>query len=182
MAAGAARVDGHCPRRRRTEHLQLGQLHQSRPDQEIRGDLQGQGHDHRLRLERHGAGQDPPGGHGFDIVVPSQTYVPIWINEGLLLEPSPDQMPNFKNIDPGMGRCPNSIRAATTPFRGSGALSASSSTPTSTRATSTRSAHPLRSAGRAHGQDQCRARDERRDACRDHAISAASAAPTTRSF
>ena len=29
------------------------------------------------------------GGHGFDIVVPSASYVPIWINEGLLLETAP---------------------------------------------------------------------------------------------
>jgi spermidine/putrescine transport system substrate-binding protein len=39
------------------------------------------------------------GGHGFDIVVPSGNYVPIWINEGLLLETRPDQMDNFKNIE-----------------------------------------------------------------------------------
>ena len=39
------------------------------------------------------------GGHGFDIVVPSASYVPIWINEGLLLETRPDQMENFKNVD-----------------------------------------------------------------------------------
>jgi spermidine/putrescine transport system substrate-binding protein len=38
------------------------------------------------------------GGHGFDIVVPSQNYVPIWIQEGLLLETRPDQMENFKNV------------------------------------------------------------------------------------
>ncbi|MEM9331077.1 MAG: extracellular solute-binding protein [Pseudomonadota bacterium] len=38
------------------------------------------------------------GGHGFDMVVPSSSYVPIWINEGLLLEARPDQMPNFKNM------------------------------------------------------------------------------------
>jgi spermidine/putrescine transport system substrate-binding protein len=38
------------------------------------------------------------GGHGFDIVVPSQNYVPIWIQEGLLLESRPDEMPNFKNV------------------------------------------------------------------------------------
>src|SRR4029078_9159406 len=29
------------------------------------------------------------GGHGFDIVVPSASYVPIWIQEGLLLESRP---------------------------------------------------------------------------------------------
>jgi spermidine/putrescine transport system substrate-binding protein len=40
------------------------------------------------------------GGHGFDIVVPSASFVPIWVNEGLLLETRPDQMENFKNIDP----------------------------------------------------------------------------------
>ena len=40
------------------------------------------------------------GGHGFDIVVPSANYVPIWVREGLLLEARPDQMENFKNVDP----------------------------------------------------------------------------------
>jgi spermidine/putrescine transport system substrate-binding protein len=39
------------------------------------------------------------GGHGFDIVVPSANYVPIWVNEGLLLETRPDQMENFKNVE-----------------------------------------------------------------------------------
>ncbi|MGE4244537.1 MAG: extracellular solute-binding protein [Parvibaculaceae bacterium] len=39
------------------------------------------------------------GGHGFDIVVPSASYMQIWINEGLLLESRPDQMENFKNMD-----------------------------------------------------------------------------------
>ena len=38
------------------------------------------------------------GGHGFDMVVPSSSYVPIWIEEGLLLESRPDQMSNFKNM------------------------------------------------------------------------------------
>jgi spermidine/putrescine transport system substrate-binding protein len=38
------------------------------------------------------------GGHGFDMVVPSQNYIPIWISEGLLLETRPDQMENFKNV------------------------------------------------------------------------------------
>jgi spermidine/putrescine transport system substrate-binding protein len=40
------------------------------------------------------------GGHGFDIAVPSGNYLPIWITEGLVLEARPDQMENFKNIDP----------------------------------------------------------------------------------
>ena len=40
------------------------------------------------------------GGHGFDIVVPSATYVPIFVGEGVLLETRPDQMANFKHVDP----------------------------------------------------------------------------------
>ncbi len=40
------------------------------------------------------------GGHGFDIVVPSASFVPVWIQEGLLLETRPDQMENFKHVDP----------------------------------------------------------------------------------
>ncbi|MCM2398328.1 extracellular solute-binding protein [Rhizobium sp. S95] len=40
------------------------------------------------------------GGHGFDIVVPSASALPIFINEGLLLESRPDQLENFKNVDP----------------------------------------------------------------------------------
>ncbi len=40
------------------------------------------------------------GGHGFDIVVPSSQVMDIWIKEGLLLEARPDQMENFKNVDP----------------------------------------------------------------------------------
>ena len=40
------------------------------------------------------------GGHGFDMVVPSANYIPIWINEGLLLETKPNTMENFKNVDP----------------------------------------------------------------------------------
>ena len=39
------------------------------------------------------------GGHGFDMVVPSANYVPIFVKEGLLLEARPDQMENFKNVD-----------------------------------------------------------------------------------
>ena len=39
------------------------------------------------------------GGHGFDIVVPSANFVPVWVKEGLLLETRPDQMDNFKNVD-----------------------------------------------------------------------------------
>jgi spermidine/putrescine transport system substrate-binding protein len=40
------------------------------------------------------------GGHGFDIVVPSANFVPIYIQEGLLAETRPDQMENFKHMEP----------------------------------------------------------------------------------
>ncbi len=40
------------------------------------------------------------GGHGFDIVVPSASFVPVFVGEGLLLEARPDQMENFKNVAP----------------------------------------------------------------------------------
>jgi len=38
------------------------------------------------------------GGHGFDIVVPSHSYVPIFVEEGLLLEARPDEMENFEHV------------------------------------------------------------------------------------
>lgn len=38
------------------------------------------------------------GGHGFDIVVPTHTYVPIYVEKDLLLEARPDEMENFKNV------------------------------------------------------------------------------------
>lgn len=40
------------------------------------------------------------GGHGFDIVVPSGTYIPIWAREGLLMELDHDRLPNIANIAP----------------------------------------------------------------------------------
>lgn len=46
------------------------------------------------------------GGHGFDLVVPSSNYVPIWISEGLVLETNPNQMENFKNIKPEFADVP----------------------------------------------------------------------------
>src|SRR5262245_4310364 len=39
------------------------------------------------------------GGHGFDTVVPSAQFVPVWLNEGPLLASRPDLMENFKNMD-----------------------------------------------------------------------------------
>ena len=44
------------------------------------------------------------GGHGFDIVVPSANYVPIFVEQGLLMETRPDQMENFKQHRPAMDR------------------------------------------------------------------------------
>ena len=38
------------------------------------------------------------GGHGFDMVVPTSTHVPIWIELGLLLEARPDRMENFEHV------------------------------------------------------------------------------------
>ena len=40
------------------------------------------------------------GGHNYDIVVPSASYIPVFVEEGLLLESRPDQMENFKNVAP----------------------------------------------------------------------------------
>ncbi len=40
------------------------------------------------------------GGHGFDIVVPSASFVPIYVQEGLLEQTMPHTMENFKNVDP----------------------------------------------------------------------------------
>lgn len=40
------------------------------------------------------------GGHGFDIVVPSASVVPIYVEKGLLLKSDPNAMENFKNVDP----------------------------------------------------------------------------------
>ncbi|MBN9237115.1 MULTISPECIES: extracellular solute-binding protein [Phyllobacteriaceae] len=40
------------------------------------------------------------GGTGFDIAIPSQTFIPIWIKEGLIQETDPGKMANFKNVAP----------------------------------------------------------------------------------
>lgn len=40
------------------------------------------------------------GGHGFDLVVPSANYVPIWIEKGLIQELDLSRIPNHKNIAP----------------------------------------------------------------------------------
>ena len=38
------------------------------------------------------------GAHGFDMAVPSASYMPIWISEGLLLETNPSEMSNYGNV------------------------------------------------------------------------------------
>ncbi len=40
------------------------------------------------------------GGSGFDLVVPSANYMPIWIEKGLIQELDLSRLPNHKNIDP----------------------------------------------------------------------------------
>lgn len=39
------------------------------------------------------------GGHGFDLVVPSHSYVPIWVEEGLIQKPGIPEMENYANIE-----------------------------------------------------------------------------------
>ena len=38
------------------------------------------------------------GGHGFDIVVPTHSVLPIWIEKGLLMKPGIPEMENYDNI------------------------------------------------------------------------------------
>ena len=40
------------------------------------------------------------GGHGFDIVVPTHSVLPVWIEKGLLQKPGIPQMANYGNIAP----------------------------------------------------------------------------------
>ncbi len=40
------------------------------------------------------------GGHGFDIVVPSNNYIPVWIEEGLVQELDHERLPNIANVEP----------------------------------------------------------------------------------
>ncbi|WP_151720343.1 ABC transporter substrate-binding protein [Gemmobacter serpentinus] len=40
------------------------------------------------------------GGHGFDLVVPSANYVPIWVEKGLVTELDQSKLPHFGNIAP----------------------------------------------------------------------------------
>lgn len=38
------------------------------------------------------------GGHGFDIVVPSHSYIPVYVEKGLLMKPGIPEMENYGNI------------------------------------------------------------------------------------
>lgn len=40
------------------------------------------------------------GGHGYDIVVPTGPFIPVFIEQGLLLASNPNQMENFAHVDP----------------------------------------------------------------------------------
>lgn len=40
------------------------------------------------------------GGHGFDIVVPTASFVPIWIEQGLIMPLDTSKLANLDNIDP----------------------------------------------------------------------------------
>ncbi len=59
------------------------------------------------------------GATGYDIVVPSQNFVPIMINEGLIQKVGVHKLPNFKNMKDA-GRFRNGIPSRSTPDPGSG--------------------------------------------------------------
>ena len=40
------------------------------------------------------------GGHGLDVVIVSGYYIPVYMEQGLLMESRPDQMANFVHVDP----------------------------------------------------------------------------------
>ncbi len=77
------------------------------------------------------------GGSGFDLVVPSANYVPIWIEKGLVQELDLSQAWPITPISRRNGWMSATIRAASSPFRGSGARPAWPSTRPPIRATST---------------------------------------------
>jgi spermidine/putrescine transport system substrate-binding protein len=45
------------------------------------------------------------GGHGFDLVVPSASFVPIWVELGLIQELDLSRLPNIGNIAPNGWTC-----------------------------------------------------------------------------
>ena len=148
------------PRGGRAEHLQLGQLHQPRADEEVRAGLRRQGDDDGLRFNDTALAKVKAGAHGFDIVVPSANFMQVWIKDGLLLESRPDQMENFKHVaqrwvdvayDPG--------RHYSVPWQW-GVTGVSVNTDVY-HGGHQYLGHSIRSTAGAGRQDQCRARDER---------------------
>ena len=61
------------------------------------------------------------GATGYDIVVPSQNFVPIMINEGLIQKVGVHKLPNFKNMKDQAGNFRNGIPNRSTPVPGNGA-------------------------------------------------------------
>jgi spermidine/putrescine transport system substrate-binding protein len=58
------------------------------------------------------------GGHGFDLVVPSANYVPIWVEQGLLQPLDHSRLSNFGNIAPEWADVPwDPGRAHTIPWQ-----------------------------------------------------------------
>ena len=58
------------------------------------------------------------GGHGFDLVVPSANYVPIWVEEGLIQELDHSRLSNIANIAPEWADVPwDPGRAHTIPWQ-----------------------------------------------------------------
>ena len=103
------------------------------------------------------------GGHGFDIVVPSQNYIPIWIQEGLLLETRPGRDGELQERRQGMGlKIPDFDpgRQYTVPWA-MGTVGVVVNTDVY-KGADQHLGHHLRHAGRTEGQGQRRARDDRR--------------------
>ena len=65
------------------------------------------------------------GGHGYDIVVPSNSYVQIYVHKNLLMKLDPAELSNHGNIAPKWRDVDSGTPAACTPFLGSGAQPAS---------------------------------------------------------
>jgi spermidine/putrescine transport system substrate-binding protein len=96
------------------------------------------------------------GGTGFDIVVPSQSHLPIWISEGLLLETDPGKMENAKNMAPEWADPEfDKGRKYSVPWQW-GTVGVSVNTD-SLQGRHQHLGHHLRYACRAQGQGQCRA-------------------------
>ena len=47
------------------------------------------------------------GGHGLDVVIVSGYFIPVYLENGLLMESRPDQMPNFVHVDPAFATLPS---------------------------------------------------------------------------